>query len=67
MYNPDMTAPYSVNTVATYMCNPGYELNVDTGNEIRTCEEGGVPGSSADFDGDAPTCERMNNHKLTFN
>ena len=25
-YSPDMTAPYSVGTVASHSCNPGFEL-----------------------------------------
>ncbi len=57
-YGDDMTSPYSVSTVATYVCNPGYELNTENGNEMRTCERNDGPGSGADFDGNAPVCDR---------
>ena len=54
-YSTDMTAPYSVGTVATYSCNSGYELST-TRDQMRTCEDGGSAGAS--FNGEAPTCER---------
>ena len=54
-YSPDMTAPYSVGTVATYECNEGYELT-GPGDEMRTCMDNG-DGSGASFGGCAPTCE----------
>ena len=55
-YSPDMTAPYSEGTVATYTCNSGYELST-TGDVMRTCEDGGSS-AGASFSGEAPTCER---------
>ena len=54
-YSPDMTAPYSVGTVATYTCNSGYELST-TGDEMRTCMDNG-DGSGGSFRGTAPTCQ----------
>ena len=55
-YSTDMTAPYSVGTVATYTCNSGYELST-TGDEMRTCMDNG-DGSGGTFGGTAPTCKR---------
>ena len=55
-YSTDMTAPYSVGTVATYSCNSGYELST-TGDEMRTCMDNG-DGSGSSFGGSAPTCQR---------
>ena len=55
-YSTDMTAPYSVGTVATYTCNSGYELST-TGDEMRTCMDNG-DGSGSSFGGSAPTCQR---------
>ena len=55
-YSADMTAPYSVGTVATYTCNSGYELST-TGDEMRTCMDNG-DGSGGSFGGSAPTCQR---------
>ena len=55
-YSPDMTAPYSVGTVATYECNEGYELT-GPGDEMRTCMVI-VDSPGASFGGSAPTCER---------
>ena len=54
-YSPDMMAPYSVDTVATYTCNDGYVLT--GGIEMRTCRDNG-DGTGGSFDGTAPTCER---------
>ena len=48
-----MTAPYSVGTVAAYICNSGYELS---GDEMRTCVDNG-DGSGGSFRGMAPTCQ----------
>ena len=49
-YSPDVTAPYSVDTVATYTCNPGYMLVTGPGDEMRTCMDNG-DGSGASFGG----------------
>ncbi len=57
VYNVDMTAPYDVGTVATYSCDPGYELAINPGSEMRSCEDAG-DGSGGRFSGQAPTCER---------
>ena len=54
-YSPDMTAPYRVGTVASYTCNPGYELT-GPGDEMRTCVVNG-DGSSASFNGGDPSCK----------
>ncbi len=56
-YSPDTTAPYDVSTVATYICDEGYELTLNPGSQMRTCVDSG-DGSGAGFDGSAPTCER---------
>ncbi|XP_064387505.1 uncharacterized protein LOC135335846 isoform X3 [Halichondria panicea] len=56
VYNIDMTAPYDVGTVATYSCDPGYELAINPGSEMRSCEDAG-DGSGGRFSGQAPTCE----------
>ena len=41
---------------ATYACNPGYGLS--GGDTVRTCV--GAAGSSGEWSGVAPTCERKN-------
>ncbi len=48
---------YAIGTVATYRCNQGYELVTHLGSRMSTCRDVG-DGSSARFDGQAPTCER---------
>ena len=48
---------YDLGSVATYSCNPGFQLIVELGNEMRTCIDGGV-GVGGVFSGVAPTCER---------
>ena len=55
VYNVDMTAPYDVDTLASYRCDPGYVLT--GGNVVRTCVDAG-DGSGGRFDGETPTCER---------
>ena len=56
MITYDSDSPYGIGTVATYDCNPGYELSV-SGDEMRTCMDND-DGSGASFNGTAPTCER---------
>ncbi len=38
-YDPDVTAPYEVDTVATHTCDPGFRLS---GSETRQCLAGGI-------------------------
>ncbi len=38
-YDPDMIAPYDVDTVATHSCDPGFRLS---GFETRQCLAGGI-------------------------
>jgi len=58
-YSPDMTAPYSVGTMATSTCNPGFLLVPGEGNTIRDCEiVADSGGNDADFNGSPPRCER---------
>ena len=53
VYAPDSTGPeYDLNTVATYLCDEGFEL---VGDETRTCEDAGA-GVSGEFSGTAATC-----------
>ena len=55
VYAPDSTGPqYDLNTVATYICDEGFEL---VGDENRTCEDVGA-GVVGEFSGTAATCER---------
>ncbi len=54
-YSPDNTSDYNIGTVASYSCNPGYELR--GGNVIRTCVDAGDDRGGV-FSGQAPTCKR---------
>ncbi len=37
-YSPDLTPDYDIGTVATYVCNAGFVLDLTTeGSETRTC------------------------------
>ena len=57
-YSVDNVGPeYDLGTVATYSCNPYFKLNNYTGNETRTCVDGG-DGVGGVFSGVAPTCNR---------
>ena len=53
-YDPDGTAPFSFNTVATYSCDPGFILQ---GSPTRTCTGDGTSVNGM-FDGTAPSCAR---------
>ncbi len=55
VYTDDITAPYDVDTLASYRCDPGYVLT--GGNVVRTCVDAG-DGSGGRFDGETPTCKR---------
>ncbi len=46
-YDPDMTAPYDVDTVATHSCDPGFRL---LGSETRVCL------ASGRWSGSIPVC-----------
>ena len=53
MINYDMGSPFPIGTVATYTCDPGFEL---IGEVTRTCEDGGA-GVGGVFGGSAPFCQ----------
>ena len=56
-YSIDNVGPeYNLSTVATYSCNNPFQLNTESGNETRTCVDGG-DGVGGVFSGDAPTCD----------
>ncbi len=61
-YAPDMTANYSVGTVATYTCDPGFRFVPGVGNQMRHCEsieeQEGTGEIRSDFNGTEPRCER---------
>ena len=49
-YNPNMTSPFDIGTVATYSCNAGFHLS---GSFTRTCVTSGTLGV---WTGTAPLC-----------
>ncbi len=69
-YSPDMTAPYSVDTVATYTCNDGgFRFMAGVGDQMRTCtevvESESTVVSGATFGGMAPSCEPVREFNCT--
>ena len=68
-YSPDMTAPYSVDTVATYTCNNGFRFLAGVGDQMRTCteitESDSTVVSGAEFSGMAPSCEHIREFNCT--
>ena len=57
-YAIDNVGPeYDIGTVATYSCDPGFQLNTESEDEMRTCTDGG-DGVGGVFIGVAPTCDR---------
>ncbi len=69
-YSPDMTALYSVETVATYTCNDGFRFMAGVGDQMRTCtettESDSTVVSGAEFSGMAPSCERICEFNCTY-
>ena len=56
-YIPDNEGPdYNLGTVATYTCNVGFALVGE--DRTRTCEDVSN-GLSGEFNGTAPTCQRV--------
>ncbi len=52
-YSPDLTPDYDIGTVATYVCNAGFVLDLTTeGSEIRTCV------ASREWNDQEPRCIR---------
>ena len=52
-FDPDMTAPHSFTTTATYGCSSGYGLS--GGDRVRSCVESSAgPG---EWSGTEPTCQ----------
>ena len=65
-YAVDNVGPeYDLSTVATYSCDPGFQLNTDSGDEMRTCTDGGV-GVGGVFNGVAPTCDSKCSLSILF-
>ena len=57
-YSIDNVGPdYDLGTVATYSCDPHFQINTNLGNEKRTCVDSGAD-TGGIFSGDAPTCDR---------
>ena len=56
-YSPHGGPNYSINTVATYICNEGYYLEVTDNNiEMRVCEDDND--AEGVWSGQPPTCVR---------
>ena len=53
IYAPDDMADFDIGTVATYECNPGFNL---IGDITRDCVE--VDVNTAEFNREAPVCTR---------
>ena len=58
MYSPDNTSPFDLGTIATYVCDDGFYLDLSVGSETRTCIEDGNGDRVGVFDGEAPSCVR---------
>ena len=56
---------YDLYTVATYSCDPGFQLNTLSGDERRICTDGG-DGVGGVFSGVAPTCDRKCSLSILF-
>ena len=59
MYAPDNTSPFDLGTLATYICDDGFHLDLSVGSETRTCVEDFDGNRVGVFDGEAPSCIRM--------
>ncbi len=51
-YGPDVTPDYDVDTVATHICNEGFEFTPGVGDQTRVCL------ASGRWSGLIPVCER---------
>ena len=59
MYSSNGTSNYSLGTVATYSCNPGFVLDLSSdGSETSICEDDGDDDAEGVFTGQPPTCTR---------
>ncbi len=56
-FTPDITANFSLGTVATYSCITGFFLDLSEG-EVRTCMEDGGADAIGMWSDDPPTCVR---------
>ena len=65
-YSPDASTNYSINTIATYICNEGYYLEITDNNiEMRVCEDDNDNNAEGVWSGQPPTCVReLHNLKL---
>ena len=58
-YSTNTTAPYNLGTVATYICNEGFRLDISNGgSETRTCIDDMDNDRQGIFDNQAPQCVR---------
>ena len=56
-YAPDTTPDYSVGTIATYVCDDGFNL---VGDMTRVCQ------SDSTFSGTDPVCSEIRELKITL-
>lgn len=64
--NDSVEGLYSLGTVVTYSCDPGFQLETHAGDDMRTCVDGGT-GVGSVFSGVAPTCDGRILHFVSFN
>ena len=58
-YAPDTTHNYDLDTVATYICNPGFFLDISLGGSpFRTCFDDDGQDAIGEFDNQTPRCIR---------
>ena len=66
-YSTAGTPNYPLGTTATYSCNAGFALDLNSGSEIRTCIDDGDNDAEGVFSGQASACIRKSvliNHAL---
>ena len=62
-YEPDMIAPFELDSTAYYLCIPGFGLT--EGDPLRTCEGDGT-NVVGEWSGMAPDCGSENREKIKY-
>ena len=65
-YSNDGTPNYALGTVATYICDTGFALNLTVGSEMRTCIDDNDDDAEGVFDMQEPACVRKPTKTLLF-
>lgn len=61
-----MTTNYKLRTVAMYICNKGFFLDLSVGSEVRTCVDDDSANAKGVWSDQEPSCARKSSYTFWF-